>query len=82
MQTDVLTLIQTISIVIGIIVGCGALLSRQNSKVADMADIKNDLKYIKDTLTDMKPIPERLVKVEQSVASAHKRIDEHIENHK
>ena len=81
-MAEILDIIQTISIVIGIVIGCGTLLARQNNKVTDMAEIKKDIKYIKDALEDMKPIPERLFKVEASAASAHKRLDEHIQNHK
>ncbi len=73
--------IQTISILIGVIVACGTLLSRQNSKVSDLTEMRTDIKYIKDIVRKIEPMSEKLVEVEASAKQAHKRLDEHIASH-
>lgn len=80
--TEALVIVQAISIVIGVIVACGTLLSRQNRKISDLTEMKVDIKYIKEKMDKIDPMTITLAEVEQSVKQAHKRIDEHIANHK
>ena len=75
---DVLALLQTASILLGIVVAAGTIRGRENDKTANLAEMRSDIKYIKEKVDGMKDIPDRIARVEESTKSAHKRLDEHI----
>ncbi len=79
--SDVLAMIQTASLVLGILVAIGTLRGRGDSKAAELAEIKTNVLHIKDKIDRMEAIPERVTAVEESAKQAHKRLDEHLSNH-
>lgn len=79
--SDIMTVIQTVSLVVGVLVALGTLRGRGDSKAAELAEIKTNVLHIRKKLDRMDDLPERVVAVENSANSAHKRLDEHLRNH-
>lgn len=79
--SDILSLIQTLSIVLAIIFTLVRLKDRSDDKTASITEMKIDIKYIKETVSRLESLPEKLIQLEESVKSAHRRIDEHLKSH-
>lgn len=79
--TDILSLIQTVSIILAILTAIVKLKDRSEDKSAAITEMKIDIKYIKETVSKLEPLPTKVIQLEESVKSAHKRLDEHIAKH-
>lgn len=80
--TDILSIIQTTSIILAIVTAIVKLKERGEDKASAMTEMRVDIKYIKETVSKLDPIPTKVVQLEESIKSAHKRLDEHIANHR
>lgn len=75
---DILTILQSVSIILLIIVSLGTIKGRNKDETATLTEMRVDIRYIKDSLENMRGIEPRLFAVEESAKQAHKRLDEHI----
>lgn len=80
--SELLSTVQSASILIAVLVGCGTLLRRQNGKVSDLTEMRTDIKYIKETVSKINPMEIKLAEVEASAKQAHKRIDDYLNRRK
>lgn len=71
--------VQTISVLLAIWVALGTVRGRRTQDVADLTEMKVDIKYIKQTVSEMDGLQQRVTLVEQSAKNAHRRLDEHIQ---
>lgn len=76
----ILSAVQTISVLLAIWVALGTIRGRHTQDVADLTEMKVDIKYIKQQVSEMDGLQQRVALVEQSAKSAHRRLDEHIES--
>lgn len=91
MQIEVPTLISVLSLIIAAIVGISSVKRNRTSddrreasemttlivKLENIADGVNEIKAdMRNVKSDIQELRERLIKVEQSTSSAHKRIDD------
>ena len=76
--SDILILLQSLSIILAIVVSFGTIKGRKNDETATLTEMRVDIRYIKDSLENMRGIEPRLFAVEESAKQAHKRLDEHI----
>ena len=76
---NIQSIIQTISVILAVLVATGTLRGREAERTAALTKIQLDIEYIKGRVSGYDEMRDRLIKVEQSVASAHRRIDEHLE---
>jgi len=76
--TILLQLLQTGSIVIGILVAMGTLRGRKDEQVVQMANIQKDIEYIKEKISGNDTLRENAQSAGISARSAHKRLDEHL----
>ena len=60
-------LLQTVSIIIGIFVAIGTVRSRKNDEIGNIVEMRTDIKYIKDKISEIYSIDRRLTVVEQSL---------------
>lgn len=60
-------LLQTVSIIIGIFVAIGTVRSRKNDEIGNIVEMRTDIKYIKDKISEIDSIDRRLTVVEQSL---------------
>lgn len=79
--STMLTVVQTISIVLAILVSLGTIRGRQRDEASTLMTILVKLEYIQTKVDKIDGLESRIVVVEQSAKSAHKRIDEYIETH-
>lgn len=73
--TEWVQLITAAGVIIAIIGNVRNLKRNGELEAADLAEMRSDIKYIKEKLERMENIPERVVAVEESAKQAHKRID-------
>ena len=79
--TEVFAMIQTISIVLAIILAMTKLKDRGEDKVTAITEMQVDIKYIKEAVSKLDPISTKVTQLEESIKSAHKRLDEHLAKH-
>lgn len=73
-----LSILQTVSIVLAIVVAFVTIKSKGDSKTADLTEMKVDIKYIKERIEGMEALRDLTVKAKASADSAHKRLDDHL----
>lgn len=79
---DLLSIIQTVSIVIGILVAVYRLKDRGEDKAGVIVEMRTDIRYIKDTVSKLESIPSKMVEVELSLKNAHEKINGHLKDHR
>ena len=72
------SLIQTASLLLGIIVAVGTLRSRGDDKTVALTTMQVDIKYIKEKIEGVEDIRDVATDAKASAKSAHKRLDEHL----
>lgn len=71
-----LSILQTLSVIAAIVVAVGTIKGRNDSSVEELAQMKADLRYIKERVDDLPDLRDRLIVVEQKSTRAHERIDD------
>ena len=75
---QVLSVIQTISLVLAIFVALGTLRGRGDDKATVLAVMQTDIKYIKEKIESVDGIRDVANCAATSAKSAHKRLDDHL----
>ena len=73
-----LSLLQTLSIILAIVVAFVTIKGKGDSKTADLTEMKVDIRYIKERIDGMEALRDLTVKAKASADSAHKRLDDHL----
>ena len=74
----VIQLVQSVSLLIGIVVALGTVRGRKNEQIIQMTNIQKDIEYIKEKLNGHDALRDISRNAEQSAKSAHKRLDDHL----
>lgn len=74
----VIQLVQSVSLLIGIVVALGTVRGRKNEQIIQMTNIQKDIEYIKEKLNGHDALRDISRSAEQSAKSAHKRLDDHL----
>ena len=72
------SLIQTASLLIGIVLAVGTIRSRGDDKTVALTTMQVDIKYIKEKIESVEDIRDVATDARASAKSAHKRLDEHL----
>lgn len=75
---NMLALLQTVSIIVGIWLAVGTIKKRGEDDVKNLADMQADVKYIKKQVEGMCGIPDRLTRVEETAKNTRDRLNEHL----
>ena len=73
--SDWVTLITTFGILVALVSNLRSMREKGQSQAAGDAELRSDVKHIREKIDKMDDIPGRMVKVEESTKQAHKRID-------
>lgn len=73
--STIMDVIQTASILLGLVVAYGTIRRRHADDGAELAVMKKDIEYIKARVDDIGGMRDRLTAAEASTSQAHKRID-------
>jgi len=73
--SDWVTLITTFGILVALVSNLRSMREKGQSQAAGDAELRSDVKHIREKVDKMDDIPGRMVKVEESTKQAHKRID-------
>lgn len=76
----ILQAVQAVSVLLAIWVALGTVRGRRAQEVADLTEMKVDIKYIKQAVSEMDGLQQRVALVEQSAKSAHRRLDAYAES--
>jgi len=81
---EVLSVIQTLSLILAIVVAVGTLRGRGDEKTVALTTMQVDIKYIKEKIEGVEDIRDVATDAKASAKSAHKRLDDHLkyEHHK
>ena len=74
----IMSLLQTVSIIIGIAVACSTLRTKSDDKAANLTEMQVDIRYIKEKVDTFDNLRETVLQTKSSVEAAHKRIDDHL----
>ena len=72
------SLIQTASLLIGIVVAVGTLRNRGDDKTVALTKMQVDIGYIKEKIEGIEDIRDIATDARASAKSAHRRLDEHL----
>ena len=72
------SLIQTASLLLGIVLAVGTIRSRGDDKTVALTTMQVDIKYIKEKIESVEDIRDVATDAKASAKSAHKRLDEHL----
>ena len=75
MVTDWISLITAIGVFVALISNIATLRDKGKSQAGEYAEMRSDIKHIRDMVDKLDDMPERMAAVEESAKSAHKRID-------
>ena len=70
-----MTTVQTVSLLLGILVAMGTLRRRGDDRAADWAVMQRDIEYIRTKVDELPNFRDRLVTLEASNKQAHRRLD-------
>ena len=78
---EILSLLQTLSIVLAIIVALSTLKGRNDDKTKVLTEMVVDIKYIKETVKCIDPIKDKIAEIDAKATSALNLINAHVERH-
>jgi len=73
--SDWISLVTAAGVLVALISNVIALREKGHNRAGEDAEMRSDIKHIKDQVDKLDDLPERIVKVEESTKQAHKRID-------
>jgi len=73
--SDWISLVTAAGVLVALISNIIALREKGYDRVGEDAEMRSDIKHIKEQVDKLDDLPERIVKVEESTKQAHKRID-------
>jgi len=73
--TDWISLVTAAGVLVALIGNIVTMRERGHTKAGEDAEMRSDIKHIKEQVDKLDDLPERVVKVEESTKQAHKRID-------
>lgn len=79
--TNFLSLIQTTSIILAIIVAVTKLQDRSGGKSGTIVEIQTDIKYIKQMVTKLDSLPMEVAQLQGEINTVEIRLEEHIRRH-
>ncbi len=75
---EIMSLIQTASVILAILVAVGTLRNRGDDKTTALVTMQMDIKYIKERIDGVDSLRDRITACESCAKSAHNRLDEHL----
>lgn len=75
---QVVSLIQTASLLLGIVLAVGTIRGRGDDRTVALTTMQVDIKYIKEKIESVEDIRDVATDARASAKSAHKRLDEHL----
>lgn len=78
--STILSILQTISVILAIIIAVYTIRSNGNQKVVELIEMKSDIKHIKEKIDGINNIRDLARDAKSSAKAANKRIDEHLRN--
>lgn len=79
--TNFLSIIQTASIVLAMIVAVTKLQDRSEGKSGTIIEIQTDIKYIKQMVTKLDSLPMEVTQLQGEINTVRIRLEEHIKRH-
>jgi cell division protein FtsB len=79
--TNLLSIIQTASIVLAIIVAVTKLQDRSEGRSGTIIEIQTDIKYIKQMVTKLDSLPMKVTQLQGEINTVKIRLEEHIKRH-
>lgn len=79
--TNFLSIIQTASIVLAIIVAVTKLQDRSEGKSGTIIEIQTDIKYIKQMVSKLDSLPMEVTQLQGEINTVKIRLEEHIKQH-
>jgi cell division protein FtsB len=79
--TNFLSIIQTASIVLAMIVAVTKLQDRSEGKSGTIIEIQTDIKYIKQMVTKLDSLPMEVTQLQGEINTVKIRLEEHIKRH-
>lgn len=76
--TEILQILQTLSVIAAIIVATGTIRGRGDDKTAALTEMRVDIRYIKEKVDGFDAVKTESTKALQNASSAHKRLDDHL----
>lgn len=74
----VLQMLQTASVILAVLVAAGTIKGRSDDKASVLTGMQKDIEYIKRNTDCIPAQTSKLVELEASCKSAHKRLDDHL----
>ena len=79
--SNILTFIQTASVVIAIIIGLRSIKGGGDSKIVQLTKMASDIEYIKENVKCLDPLKDKINEVDKKATTAYDMIDAHIKRH-
>lgn len=73
--SDWITVITACGVLVALVSNIISLRDKGRNQAAENAEMRSDIKYIREKVDRLDDIPTRMVAVEESVKQLHKRID-------